>query len=80
MDDIFGCRIGGSCLRTEEYRHGSFRFIAGFDPVVHVYRTEQVQLLSLVFMETLDLYVEDGIGTDFNASFLPQILAEAALP
>ena len=67
MDYILGDHIGRSCLCAKKYRDRSSRPVTVLDVQVTVDGPQEVELLSLVLVQALDLHVIDGLGVNLVA-------------
>ena len=62
MNDVLGNHISGRCLCTENHGNGRCGNFACFDFQILVNDIQGVHLLTLVFMQTLDLGIENAVG------------------
>lgn len=81
VDDSLGHPVSWRSLATEDrYARGEllpFFRGQGLDLKVPVDNTEDVQLLALVLVDTLDLNIEERGGVDSNAVVLFDVLGES---
>jgi len=61
VDDVLGNGIGRSGFGTEDAHQRDSRQVPGLDLVVLVDEVQQIQLLTLVLMQTFGLDIEHGL-------------------
>ena len=61
MDDVLGQDIGGRGFGAKQERDGSRRPLSGLDFQVFVNGVQRVHLLALVFVQALDLDIENRL-------------------
>ena len=80
LDDELGHRVAGGGLRAEdESARGHVGAVAREDAVVEDDDVEGEQELALVFVEALDLDVEERVGVDIDAEALADVVGEGLL-
>ena len=62
MDDVLGDGVGGRRLGAEDHGNGTGREVPLFDFQIFIDGVKGVHLLALVFVEPLDLDVENRVG------------------
>ena len=77
LDGQFCVAVAGCCLRAEDKGSGieiQFRMLLQF--VIQVHYMQNIEQLSLVLMQTLYLYIEDGSGIYFDTVVLQNIFCQ----
>lgn len=83
VNDRLGHPVSWSSLAAEDGdtrgQLGAFLGAHGLDAEVAVDDTQDVKLLTLVLMETLDLDIEQGLGVDFDARGFEDVFGQTLL-
>ena len=79
MDNILGNGVGRRGLGPENGRNTGGGTVSRLDLLVFADQVQGVKLLALVFVEPLDLDVENGVGVDFNPLGFLQVNGQVLL-
>ena len=80
LNDPLGNMVAGGRLGAKQEGLGS-KLHVGVIPqlIIEVYDVQDIQQLTLILVQTLDLYVEDGVGVEHHTALPSQIGGKAAL-
>ena len=69
FDDLLGHEIAGGRLAADQHATGGpVLVVPSFEPVVEMDDVENVEQLSFVFVDTLDLYIKHRFGGELDAA------------
>ena len=79
MNNILCDRIGRSRFGTEDHSDRRLWLISRLNVHIFVNNIQCIHLLSLIFMQTFDLNIKDGMIVDRDSLFILQILLKFCL-